>query len=158
MIFLIFQNGILSSVPYLGMWISSLFLSMMADWFISTNKFSITTTRKILNSIGQFGPAICLAVVSYTGCNRVLTVFLLTVGISMNGGIYSGFKVSFENVFALEFPVFKLLILVRSITWTFHLALRASWWLSVIVPPSKSLEKPEGPWIKSFLFLAWLGY
>lgn len=76
------------------MWISSLLLSLVADWFISSNKFSITVTRKILNTVGQFGPAICLAVVSYTGCNRVLTVFLLTVGISLNGGIYSGFKVS----------------------------------------------------------------
>jgi hypothetical protein len=92
------QNGILSSVPYLGMWISSLLLSMIADWLISTNKCSITITRKILNCIGQFGPAICLAVVSYTGCNRVLTVFLLTVGISLNGGIYSGFKVCWVSV------------------------------------------------------------
>lgn len=75
------------------MWISSILLSMIADWLITTNKFSITVTRKILNTIGQFGPAICLAVVSYTGCNRILTVFLLTVGISLNGGIYSGFKV-----------------------------------------------------------------
>lgn len=92
--FSIKENGILSAVPYLGMWISSLLLSMIADWFITTNKFSITTTRKILNTIGQFGPAIALFFVSYTGCNRVLTVFLLTIGISMNGGIYSGFKVT----------------------------------------------------------------
>lgn len=77
------------------MWLLSILLSMMADWLISTNKFSITTTRKILNSIGQFGPAICLALVSYTGCNRALTVFLLTVGIGLNGAIYSGFKVSY---------------------------------------------------------------
>lgn len=67
---------------------------MVADWLISTKKCSIGATRKIFNTIGQFGPAICLAVVSFTGCNRVLTVFLLTVGISLNGGIYSGFKVS----------------------------------------------------------------
>lgn len=91
--FSIKENGILSSVPYLGMWISSLFLSMMADWFISTKRLSISATRKLLNCIGQFGPAICLAVVSYTGCNRALTVFLLTIGISLNGAIYSGFKV-----------------------------------------------------------------
>lgn len=95
--FSIKENGILSAVPYLGMWISSLLLSMVADWFISTNKFSITTTRKILNTIGQFGPAIALFFVSYTGCNRVLTVFLLTIGISLNGGIYSGFKVNYLN-------------------------------------------------------------
>lgn len=76
------------------MWISSLFLSTLADWLISSKRMSITSTRKLLNTVGQFGPAICLAVVSYTGCNRVLTLFLLTIGISLNGGIYSGFKVS----------------------------------------------------------------
>lgn len=71
---------------------------MMADWFITNNKFSITSTRKIFNSIGQFGPAICLAVVSYTGCDRILTVFLLTVGISLNGAIYSGFKINHLDI------------------------------------------------------------
>lgn len=100
--FSIKENGILSAVPYLGMWISSLLLSMVADWFISTNKFSITTTRKILNTIGQIGPAVCLFFVSFTGCNRVLTVFLLTIGISMNGGIYSGFKVR-TNAYVLKY-------------------------------------------------------
>lgn len=96
--FSIKENGVLSSVPYLGMWISSILLSMIADWFISTNKFSITKTRKIFNTIGQVGPAICLAIVSYTGCNRVLTVFLLTVGISLNGAIYSGFKINHLDI------------------------------------------------------------
>ena len=97
--FSIKENGILSAVPYLGMWITSLLLSLVADWFISTNKFSITTTRKILNTIGQIGPAVALFFVSFTGCNRVLTVFLLTIGISLNGGIYSGFKVSMSAHF-----------------------------------------------------------
>ncbi|XP_070491885.1 putative inorganic phosphate cotransporter [Chironomus tepperi] len=96
--FSITENGVLSSVPYLGMWISSILLSMVADWLISTNKFSITKTRKIFNSIGQFGPAICLAAVSYTGCDRALTVFLLTLGISLNGGIYSGFKINHLDI------------------------------------------------------------
>jgi len=70
----------------------------MADWFISSKKFSITTTRKILNCIGQLGPAICLAFVSFTGCNRALTVFLLTVGIGLNGAIYSGFKINHLDI------------------------------------------------------------
>ncbi|CRK89117.1 CLUMA_CG002510, isoform A [Clunio marinus] len=96
--FSIKENGFLSSVPYLGMWIASILLSMIADWLISTEKASITVTRKIFNVIGQFGPAICLAAVSFTGCNRVLTVFLLTVGISLNGGIYSGFKINHLDI------------------------------------------------------------
>lgn len=127
-IHLIPQNGFLSSVPYLGMWISSLFLSMMADWFISTNRLSITSTRKILNCIGQFGPAICLAVVSYTGCNRVLTVFLLTIGISLNGGIYSGFKVGSWKIITYNQTSKFCLLFLRSIIWTFHHALPEFSW------------------------------
>jgi hypothetical protein len=91
---------------------------MMADWLITTNKFSITTTRKILNSIGQFGPAICLALVSYTGCNRALTVFLLTVGIGLNGAIYSGFKVSNKLYFVLSSPPDERVINMRTIYFT----------------------------------------
>ncbi|CAO1419936.1 unnamed protein product [Diamesa tonsa] len=96
--FSIKENGILSSLPYLAMWISSIFLSMMADWFISTNKLSITTTRKLLNTIGQLSPAICLVAVSFTGCNRYLTIALLTLGIGMNGAIYSGFKINHLDI------------------------------------------------------------
>lgn len=87
-------NGIISSLPYLAMWLFSLAISWVADWFISSNKLTITQTRKIINSVGQYGPAICLIAASYTGCNRVLTVCLLTIGLGLNGGIYSGFKVN----------------------------------------------------------------
>ena len=31
---------------------------------------------------------------SYTGCDPPLTVALLTIGVGLNGGIYSGFKVN----------------------------------------------------------------
>ena len=65
---------------------------------ITSNRFSLTVTRKIINSIGQFSPAICLIAASYTGCNRALTVLLLTVGIGLNGGIYSGFKINHLDI------------------------------------------------------------
>lgn len=87
-------NGIISSLPYLAMWLFSLVISWVADWFISSSKFNHTQTRKIANSIGQYGPAICLIIASYTGCNRILTVALLTIGLGLNGGIYSGFKIN----------------------------------------------------------------
>lgn len=92
--FSIKTNGFISSLPYLAMWLFSLSISCVADWLISSNRFSVTHTRKIINSIGQYGPAVCLIIASYTGCNRVLTVALLTMGVGLNGGIYSGFKVN----------------------------------------------------------------
>lgn len=92
------SNGLLSALPYLAMWLFSMFISHVADWMISSNRFSITATRKIINSIGQFGPAIALIAASYTGCNPPLTVALLTIGVGLNGGIYSGFKVNHLDI------------------------------------------------------------
>lgn len=88
----------LSALPYLAMWIFSIMISWVADWMISSNRLNHTATRKIVNSIGQYGPAICLIAASYTGCNRILTVFLLTLGVGFNGGIYSGFKINHLDI------------------------------------------------------------
>ncbi|XP_023161684.2 putative inorganic phosphate cotransporter isoform X1 [Drosophila hydei] len=88
------SNGLLSSLPYLAMWLFSMFISVIADWLISTNRFSLTATRKIINSIGQYGPGLALIAASYTGCDRALTLAILTIGVGLNGGIYSGFKIN----------------------------------------------------------------
>lgn len=47
---------------------------------------------------GQYGPAVALIAVSYTGCDKWLTVALLTIGVGLNGGIYSGFKVNHLDI------------------------------------------------------------
>ncbi|XP_067626518.1 putative inorganic phosphate cotransporter isoform X2 [Eurosta solidaginis] len=87
-------NGLLSSLPYLAMWLFSMFISIIADWMISSHRFTHTSTRKIINSIGQYGPGLALIAASYTGCDRALTLAILTVGVGFNGGIYSGFKIN----------------------------------------------------------------
>lgn len=75
-----------------------MFFSVIADAMISSGRFTHTIVRKVLNSIGQYGPAVCLIVASYTGCNRTLTVALLTIGLGLNGGIYSGFKINHLDI------------------------------------------------------------
>ncbi|XP_051157227.1 putative inorganic phosphate cotransporter isoform X3 [Leptopilina boulardi] len=92
------SNGTVSSLPYLAMWIFSMIISHVADWLISSNKLNHTKTRKIVNAIGQYGPAFALIAASYTGCDRWLTVAILTVGVGLNGGIYSGFKVNHLDI------------------------------------------------------------
>ncbi|XP_067010645.2 putative inorganic phosphate cotransporter isoform X2 [Anabrus simplex] len=98
LLFDIKQNGTLSALPYLAMWLFSIVASHIADWMISSQRFTHTVTRKIINSVGQFGPAIALVAASYTGCNPALTVALLTIGVGLNGGIYSGFKVNHLDI------------------------------------------------------------
>ncbi|KAK7792600.1 hypothetical protein R5R35_005317 [Gryllus longicercus] len=92
------KNGTLSAVPYLAMWCFSIVSSNIADWMISSHRFTHTQTRKIINSIGQYGPAVALVAASYTGCNPALTVSLLSLGVGLNGGIYSGFKVNHLDI------------------------------------------------------------
>ncbi|XP_031637844.1 putative inorganic phosphate cotransporter isoform X2 [Contarinia nasturtii] len=92
------ENGILSALPYLAMWLFSMFISVVTDWMIYSDRFTHTNARKIINSLGQYGPAICLIIASYTGCNRTLTVFLLTLGVGLNGAIYSGFKINHLDI------------------------------------------------------------
>ncbi|XP_053689625.1 putative inorganic phosphate cotransporter isoform X2 [Sabethes cyaneus] len=96
--FSIKANGTLSALPYLAMWLFSIVVGWVADWMLSSGRFTHTITRKISNSIGQYGPAIALIVASYTGCNRALTVAILTIGIGLNGGIYAGFKINHLDI------------------------------------------------------------
>ncbi|XP_028136345.2 putative inorganic phosphate cotransporter isoform X1 [Diabrotica virgifera virgifera] len=96
--FSIKDNGVLSALPYLAMWIFSIFISHVADFMLTKPYFSHTLVRKIINGIGQYGPAIALVAVSFTGCDKWLTVAILTIGVGLNGGIYSGFKVNHLDI------------------------------------------------------------
>lgn len=47
------QNGFVSALPYLCMWLFSMFISVIADWMLSSGRFNHTQVRKIINSIGK---------------------------------------------------------------------------------------------------------
>lgn len=56
--FVVWQNGTYSSLPYLAMWVFSMVASHIADMMISSERFTHTVTRKIVNSIGKDHPII----------------------------------------------------------------------------------------------------
>ncbi|KAJ1524730.1 hypothetical protein ONE63_009613 [Megalurothrips usitatus] len=96
--FSIKDNGTLSALPYLAMWIFSIVVSVVADWMTWTKGVSMTRTRKLLNSIGMFGPALCLVAASYTGCTASLTVGLLSLGVGLMGGTMSGYRINHLDI------------------------------------------------------------
>ncbi|XP_030023831.1 putative inorganic phosphate cotransporter isoform X1 [Manduca sexta] len=96
--FSIKDNGFVSALPYLCMWLFSMFISVVADWMLSSGRFNHTQVRKIINSIGQYGPAVGLFIAANTGCNPAATVAILAAGVGLNGGIYSGFKVNHLDI------------------------------------------------------------
>ncbi|XP_033170566.1 putative inorganic phosphate cotransporter [Drosophila mauritiana] len=86
-------NGIISSLPYLAMWILAIVFGILADCLIRRN-CSITVVRKLMNSLGQYGPALALISVGFVHHSLWLTSVIFILGMGLNGAIYCGFKIN----------------------------------------------------------------
>ncbi|CAH2048158.1 unnamed protein product, partial [Iphiclides podalirius] len=86
------ENGVLSSLPYLAMYLLSFPMGAMTDFLVRRKWLSVTNTRKLSNSIGLWGPAVALIGLSYTPeGNMVAAVAMLTVTVGINAGQYTGY-------------------------------------------------------------------
>ncbi|GIY87850.1 hypothetical protein CDAR_537611 [Caerostris darwini] len=88
------KNGVLSALPNLMLSIVSIIAGIFADMIRSSGKLGITNIRKVFNTIGFFGPALCLIAVSLSGCQPMLIVILLSLAMGLNGFAYAGFIVT----------------------------------------------------------------
>ncbi|XP_042910670.1 sialin-like [Parasteatoda tepidariorum] len=68
--------------------------SFMADYLRKYNKMSITAIRKLMTSIGVFGPAITLIVTTFVGCNSLIIIVLLCIAMTFSGFGLSGYNVT----------------------------------------------------------------
>ncbi|CAG4948184.1 unnamed protein product [Parnassius apollo] len=85
-------NGMMSALPYLAMYLFSFPLGFMSDYILKKKWLSITACRKLSNSIGHFGPAIALVVLSYVPAGNVaVAVAVLTFVVGLNAGHYTGY-------------------------------------------------------------------
>jgi len=88
------ENGLLSSLPYISMFVASLIASYVADTLMGKGILSTTAVRKLMNSISYYIPGLILIWVAFTGCDRVLTVVLLTAAVGLNGAFFSAYIVN----------------------------------------------------------------
>lgn len=79
------DNGFLSSLPYLTMWICSTVTSCLADWMITKGLMSRTNVRKLGTTIASLGPAVFIVGASYAGHDRTIVVILFTLGTTLMG-------------------------------------------------------------------------
>ncbi|CAL1281263.1 unnamed protein product [Larinioides sclopetarius] len=87
------KNGVISALPNLIQAFVAVIASWTADKLLASGKLKITTIRKIMNSIALYSPALCVLPIAFIGCKPVAIVILLTMAVSLNGFIYSGFNV-----------------------------------------------------------------
>jgi len=92
--FSVAENGLLSSVPYLAQWITSISSSVLADRLISRRTMSVTAVRKIYAIIGTVGPGIGVMCASFVGCNKVLATMCFTVGMALMGFCYPSIRIN----------------------------------------------------------------
>ncbi|XP_017300224.1 putative inorganic phosphate cotransporter isoform X3 [Diaphorina citri] len=92
--FSIAKNGVLSSLPFLLMWLTAIVAGWFSDYLVSKNIFSVTVIRKIFTTIASVGPASGVILASYAGCDQILVVTLFTVGMAFMGFFYPSLKVN----------------------------------------------------------------
>ena len=92
-IYIKFQNGFLSALPYLLLCLFSMPCSWLADWLLISGKLSRNSVRKFSTTVGLSGAAIGLALLAFANCDHTLPVIYLCISVALDGACYSGFSV-----------------------------------------------------------------
>ncbi|XP_069659192.1 sodium-dependent phosphate transport protein 4 isoform X3 [Haliaeetus albicilla] len=109
------ENGLLSSLPYVGNGLGHILAGLLADFLLARRVLGTAAVRKLFSALGMLLPAIFLVAVPYIGCSSTVVVVLLTLAltiISMTGaGIninhidiaprYAGFLLGITNTFGI---------------------------------------------------------
>ncbi|RZF37771.1 hypothetical protein LSTR_LSTR015555 [Laodelphax striatellus] len=85
------ENGLLSSLPYLGKYLMAVSTSYSADWLRSSGKLSTTATRKLFTTCAVMMPGVLMIVQVFFVCSRVGSVAILTIALTINGAVTAGY-------------------------------------------------------------------
>ncbi|CAF1209802.1 unnamed protein product [Rotaria sordida] len=89
--FNITSNGLLSSVPYIVLWLNINISGFIADVIIRKNLLTTTNTRKLFNILGNLVPAIFVLGLAFMTCQlKYVAVVLLTIGVAFQGCCFGG--------------------------------------------------------------------
>jgi len=79
------ENGFLSALPYVCMWIVANLGSQLADYVRTRSILSTRNTRKVFNSFAFLIPALALVLIKFAGCDKTLVVALICICVGCNG-------------------------------------------------------------------------
>lgn len=87
-------TGYASSLHNAGSWVYCILVSWLTDRIINRGHLSRTNARKINGTIASLGTATFLLAAIYAGCDAVLAVTLITIGLTVKGSGVPGVKVN----------------------------------------------------------------
>ncbi|CAH0563407.1 unnamed protein product [Brassicogethes aeneus] len=85
------DNAVLTTIPFLCMWIFSMILSKVLDTLLIKEKITTTWARKTATLIASLGPLLCFVALCFIGCRREWAVALMCVAVTCIGGMFCGF-------------------------------------------------------------------
>ena len=89
------KNALLSSLPYLVMWMLSFVFSPLSDFLINRQYLSRVASRKLFNTIGLWVPMVALLGLAFVPKGSSdLAIVLLTLAVGINSATYLGFQVN----------------------------------------------------------------
>jgi ACS family sodium-dependent inorganic phosphate cotransporter-like MFS transporter 5 len=91
------SNGLVSSLPYLGLWIITLLSGRTADVFISKGILSITNTRRLFNTLGFSTAGFFLVLTGYSTTWQNAVAFVC-LSVSCSGFAQAGYQVNHLDV------------------------------------------------------------
>ncbi|CAA3027367.1 probable anion transporter 3, chloroplastic [Olea europaea subsp. europaea] len=90
------QAAWFSAIPWGTMAISGYIAGATSDYLIKSG-YSITTARKIMQSIGFIGPGVALLCLNYAGSPAVASIFI-TVALSLSSFSQAGFLLNMQDI------------------------------------------------------------
>ena len=87
---LFFQNGGLSALPYLCMYVMSFPVSYTADLLVNSGRVSLTNIRRIFTLIGLGGPSVMFVALAFVGCDSTLAIVALCASLALSSGKFAG--------------------------------------------------------------------
>ncbi|XP_072948727.1 putative inorganic phosphate cotransporter [Epargyreus clarus] len=86
------SNGVMSALPYITMFLMNFPVGFTSDYAIKKKWVSVTTCRKIANTVGFCGPAFGLICLSYVPAGHVTAALLVLVAaLALHAGFYNGY-------------------------------------------------------------------
>ncbi|XP_014280492.1 putative inorganic phosphate cotransporter isoform X2 [Halyomorpha halys] len=86
------ENGVISGLPYIGMWLFSIVSGWVIDFMIAKFRWDASLVRKLCITVASVGPAVGIIAASYSGCDKTLATVFFVFGMTMMGAYIPGSK------------------------------------------------------------------
>ncbi|XP_017797234.1 PREDICTED: sialin-like [Habropoda laboriosa] len=96
--FSIQANGVLSGLPFICSYFSSVAFCYVADVLVTRQIMSLTNVRKVFTASSQVVPGIMLVLIGYLGCDVVLVLVVWFIAVTLITAAYAGAMASIVDI------------------------------------------------------------